>query len=331
MDYMQALAALREDKLPNKIILRGNEPYLIRDLLNKIIAKYVEPGMEEVDISVFQGVNLDEKDFLSSIQSPSFFSLKRIIIVEDAQRHKFSTEAGQVLKDLGPGVIVIFLPSAADGYSRRLSSHGLVVECKKITRDQMMSWIDKELRAKNKIISYEAKRLLVDQSRYFDYKSTVSLYYLKTEVDKLAAREGQEIKIRDVESLMQMAPEDNIFTLIDYLSKGYKRQVFKVYHDYLASGNSIDGIVPLMVRNYHQLLMVKVFQESGLPIQNWNKRLGINSHYVKTKLSSTAAQYTRKELSRALDLCLEREALYKSQSVDKESLIQNLLLELLHS
>lgn len=330
MDYMQALSALKQDLLPNKLIIKGEEPYLVKDLIKKITNKYIEPGMEGVDISTYNGKELEERVFITDIQSPSFFSEKRILIIDEAQRFKISDEAAEVLKNLDEGIIVIFLPTAGDGFSRSLSRQGITIDCKKISRDQMMSWIEKELRLKNKKISFEAKKLLVDQSRYFDRKSAVSLYFLKTELDKLAALEDREIKIKDVEALMQAAPEDNIFNMIDHLSKGHKSQAFKIYSDYLASGNSIDSIVPLMARNFYQLLMVKVFQESGLPIQNWDKRLGVSHNFIKTKLSATAVQYSRGELLRALDLCLEKEALYKSQSLDKESLIQNLLLELLH-
>ena len=39
MDYMQALSALKQDLLPNKLIIKGEEPYLVKDLIKKITSK----------------------------------------------------------------------------------------------------------------------------------------------------------------------------------------------------------------------------------------------------------------------------------------------------
>lgn len=330
MDYSQALEILKGDSFPSAVIIQGEEKYLVADLIQKIIARYIEPGMEEVDVSFFSGENLEERDLFYSLSSPSFFSEKRIAVIRDAQKFAFSQDNIKQLKSLEEGLVVVFLPSAKDGSYRRLTRSFNLIDCRKISRSQMHSWINKEMRNKKKRITPEATSYLIDQSKYFEYKSQVTLYYLKSELDKLASLEADEINLAWVESLMQASPETNVFLMIEHLSKRNRSQVFRLYSDYLASGASLFALVPLMVRNYYQLLSVKVLQERGIPLQAWNKNLGIGSDYVKKKLAGIASQYSRKELLKALDLCLEKEALYKSQSLDIESLIQNLILDLLH-
>lgn len=330
MEYTQALDILKRDKLPSSLIIQGDEKYLVADLIEKITKRYIEPGMEEVDISYFSGEELKEEDFFYNFSAPSFFSEKRIIIINDAQKFSYSEENFKTLKGLSSGVMVIFLPSSKEGSYRRLAKNINLVTCNKINRKQMLAWINKEFRSQKKRISPEAASFLIDQSRYFDYRSTVTLYYLKSEIDKLASLDADEINLKWVEALMQASPETNVFLMIEFLSKKNRSQVFKLYGDFLSSGSSLYGLVPLMVRNYYQLLAVKVLQARGIPMQAWNKSLGVGSDFVKRKLLTISSQYTKEQLLEALDICLEREAFYKSQSVDMHSLIENLIMDLLY-
>lgn len=329
MDYQQALKELKNNRLPLSVIIEGEESYLIADLIQKITDSYIEPGMEDMDLSRFDAKELREIDFQTALQSPSLFSEKRIVIVEEAQKYSISPQTEKMLKSLYEGVLVIFLPSAKDGSYRKLSSLATKIECKKIKRPQMEAWIRKEMRLKGKVMGSEAMALLIDQSRYLEYRSTVTLYYVKSELDKMASLDEKEITLERVEGLMHPPPEENIYLMIEYLAKKNKRQVFRLYNDYLVSGNSLYVVVPALVRNYYQLLQVKVLQEAGIPMQSWDKPLGIGSSFIKGKLVSSVSGLTRGELLKGLDRCLEAEALYKSQSTDMHNLIQNLLLELL--
>lgn len=329
MDYKQALSALKNNNLPGCLMIEGDETYLISDLLEKISNHYIEPGMEAIDISNFDGKELSEIDFHTVLQSPSFFSQRRLVIVHNAQKHSFGKDTTKKLKELDISTLVIFLPSGKDGSYRKISSLASKIVCNKIKRPQMEAWIRKEMRLKAKTMNSDAMALLIDQSRYFKYRSPVTLYHLKSELDKIASLDGREITLARVESLMQVSPEENVFLLMEHLAKRNKNQVFRLYGDYINSGNSLYALVPLMVRNYYQLLAVKVLQEAGIPMQSWDKPLGIKSNFIKRKLVVTASGLSRETLAKSLDLCLERECLYKSQSVDMHSLIQNLLLELI--
>lgn len=329
MDYIQTLEALKCERFPACILIEGDESYLVSDLIRKITERYIEPGMEAMDITRFDAKELREIDFQTALQSPSLFSQRRIILVEEAQRCTLSPETEKILRALDETLLVIFLPSAKDGAYRKLSSLGVKITCNKIKRPQMEAWIRKELRLKGKVIGAEAMARMIDQSRYFEYRSTVTLYYLKSELEKMASLEEKEITLQRVENLMQAPPEENIYLMMEFLAKKNKRQVFRLYSDYLASGSSLYILVPAMVRNYHQLLSVKILQEAGIPMQSWDARLGISSEYIKRKLMATASGLNRRELLKSLDRCLYWEAIYKSQSVDMHSLIQNLLLELL--
>ncbi|NLY36354.1 MAG: DNA polymerase III subunit delta [Tissierellia bacterium] len=329
MDYQQALKELKNNRFPPSVTIEGEESYLISDLIQKVSDNFIEPGMEDIDLSRFDGKDLREMDFQSAIQSPSLFSQRRIIIVEDAQKFSISSQSEKMLKELFEGILVIFLPSAKDGSYRKLSSLTTKIDCQKIKRPQMEAWIRKEMRLKGKVMESDAMALLIDQSRYLEYRSSVTLFYVKSELDKMASLEEKEITLKRVESLMHVAPEENLYLMMEQLAKRNKRQVFRLYSDYLTSGNSLYALVPAMVRNYYQLLEVKVLQEAGVPMQSWDKPLGISSNFIKRKLISSASGLTRSELLKSLDRTLEWEALYKSQSVDMHSLIQNLLLELL--
>ena len=331
MDYREALAALKKDTLPQILLIYGEETYLRDDLVEKILAHYVEPGMEELDLSRFDGHSVKELELITALQSISLFSKKRVVLLYDAQKLDLSSSLKEQLKQGFPEGLLLLLPSSKDGSFRQLSSLATVVECKKIKEREMELWIRKELSPHGKTIEKEALQRFIAQSRYFEYGSTSDLYYLKGEIAKLVSTEEPVITSNRLSAMMQVPLEENVFLLLEQLTKKNKRQVFRLFRDFVSGGNSLYSLVPMMVKNYHQLLIVKVLQESGVPMQSWGELLGIKSSFIQRKLATSAALMERSKLLDALDRCLETEVFYKSRTVDMESLVQNLLLELLSS
>lgn len=329
MNYREALAALKANKLPEILLIYGEETYLRDDLITKILQHYVEPGMEDMDISRFDGQSLKEIELMTALQSVALFSAKRVVLINDAQKLDLSSGLVDRLQQGFPQGLLLLLPSGKDGSFRKLKSIATSVECKKITQREMELWIQKELSSKGKTMKREAMTRFIGQSRYFEYGSTLDLYYLKGELDKLASTTDRVIGTERVSEMMQVPLEENVFLLLEQLTKKNRRQVFRLYRDFVAGGNSLYSLVPMMVKNYYQLLIVKVLQESGVPMQAWAESLGISSAFIQRKLASSAGMMDRSSLLDALTLCLETEARYKSQRVEMDSLVQNLLLELL--
>lgn len=331
MDYRQALTVLKKNNLPSVLLLHGEERYLVDDLVTKILHYYVEEGMEEMDVSRFDAQGLKEIHLLTALQSVALFSKKRVVLLSDAQKLELTDGLKEKLKKGIPQSVLVFLPGGKDGCFRQLKGLSEEIECKKISQREMELWIQKELSLVHKTMEKEAVTLFVGQSRYFEYGSSLDLYYLKSELDKLSSTPDPIISASRVKELMQVPLEENVFLLLEQLTKQNKKQVFRLYRDFVSGGNSLYSLVPMMVKNYYQLLIVKVLQESGIPMQSWNLPLGINSSFIQRKLSTSATTLERSTILGALSLCLETEALYKSQSVDMESIVQNLLLELLSS
>lgn len=329
MNYREALGALKANKLPEILLIYGEETYLRDDLITKILQHYVEPGMEDMDISRFDGQSLKEIELMTALQSVALFSEKRVVLINDAQKLDLSSGLVDRLQQGFPQGLLLLLPSGKDGSFRKLKSIATSVECKKITQREMELWIQKELSSKGKTMEREAMTRFIGQSRYFEYGSTLDLYYLKGELDKLASTTDRVIGTERVSEMMQVPLEENVFLLLEQLTKKNRRQVFRLYRDFVAGGNSLYSLVPMMVKNYYQLLIVKVLQESGVPMQAWAESLGISSAFIQRKLASSAGMMDRSSLLDALTLCLETEARYKSQRVEMDSLVQNLLLELL--
>ncbi len=329
MNYREALGTLKANKLPEILLIYGEETYLRDDLITKILQHYVEPGMEDMDISRFDGQSLKEIELMTALQSVALFSEKRVVLINDAQKLDLSSGLVDRLQQGFPQGLLLLLPSGKDGSFRKLKSIATSVECKKITQREMELWIQKELSSKGKTMEREAMTRFIGQSRYFEYGSTLDLYYLKGELDKLASTTDRVIGTERVSEMMQVPLEENVFLLLEQLTKKNRRQVFRLYRDFVAGGNSLYSLVPMMVKNYYQLLIVKVLQESGVPMQAWAESLGISSAFIQRKLASSAGMMDRSSLLDALTLCLETEARYKSQRVEMDSLVQNLLLELL--
>lgn len=329
MNYREAFAALKANKLPEILLIYGEETYLRDDLITKILQHYVEPGMEDMDISRLDGQSLKEIELMTALQSVALFSEKRVVLINDAQKLDLSSGLVDRLQQGFPQGLLLLLPSGKDGSFRKLKSIATSVECKKITQREMELWIQKELSSKGKTMEREAMTRFIGQSRYFEYGSTLDLYYLKGELDKLASTKDRVIGTERVSQMMQVPLEENVFLLLEQLTKKNRRQVFRLYRDFVAGGNSLYSLVPMMVKNYYQLLIVKILQESGVPMQAWAESLGISSAFIQRKLASSAGMMDRSSLLDALTLCLETEARYKSQRVEMDSLVQNLLLELL--
>lgn len=329
MNYREALSALKNDQLNNCLILQGEEPYLIEDFIQKMKEHY---GLQaEGDINV---LSVDASDslpegFYDFVFGMPFFSEHKLLIVRHAQKLKLEKNTWAELREIDSSTKIVFLPDENKESYKNIAAISDVVDMKKISRDEMEKWIIKQLRLSEKKITREGLARLISYSRYFEFRSTTDLHFLKKELDKLVSTDEEVITLTRLDQMLGRPNEDKVFDLIGFISQKDARNALLAFDEYVKSGAELPRILSMLARNYYQLHILRKLFEEGLPLATMKEKIGQKSDFLAKKLLGTAKRSTSEELLHDLNLCLEKERIFKSESVQIKAHLEALILELL--
>lgn len=305
------------------ILFYGKEKYLIDSFISRIQnenTKIIKVDAEEVN----------EEFLFSHLYSISFFNNKKIIVIDDAQKLKITKSIKSMIQDKSiQDIVVVFIAKSKDSSFRTLKNICLYVEVNSIDKSQLQKWIAREFQNRKINIRLREINLIIDKSRYFEYNSTVDLYSILMEIKKLSSSSKDRVEEIDIENSMEISLEESVFSIIESLSIKDKKGFYDKYENFLKYGGNINSLIALMVRNYSQLLLAKIFIEGNEAISKRKSVLKINSDYILRKVNMQASKKERKEIIDLLNRCLETQYLMHTMNIDKRSFIEELFLNLI--
>ncbi len=103
------------------------------------------------------------------------------------------------------------------------------------------------------------------------------------EVEKLKIYrwEEKEITSTDIREIVIKDSEDSVFSLVDSLLKGNKKESFDMYQDLLLHGEQVPSILSKLANKIRLIYQVKVLLKEGLSDQEIGRRLGSHPYPVK--------------------------------------------------
>jgi len=311
----------------DRLVLHGDEPYLIKNFLNKLSEK-------AGGLKVLWGDEIDEEELTTALSGGSLFSAKPLPVVlknpepffkRFVRKKKARESFLKRLSTFKTPLLIVFdrklTPQdlSSEPYKSLLSSFTLV-SAPKLSKDKVKALVVKRLSREGVKLPPKLLNLLLERTGY-------DLTQLRQEIDKLVAyaREGGKLDEEALERLLfPVTEESSPFELADaFFTKDYAKTL-RLYEELLRLGYHPLQLQKLLTS---YLLRLLVLAEEG---PDKAAELGVKNPFLKHKLLSYLKKLSKDELKLLLERFwradLEQKLYLRPPEESLRELFQELLL-----
>jgi DNA polymerase-3 subunit delta len=329
MSYKIVNDMVEKMKVPNFLILFGTEEYYIDNAVNEIKKKYVDEDYDSMNYMEFEKIENIFNDFFEFVTTFPFMSDKKVCVVKEAG---FLTSTGSLNKkdedkltdilENSDSCITIFLikggkPDSRKKLVKKLKEKNAVIELNKLNEGELTKYIAGKFKDLNINISLQNADYIANNSGYLEYESTVSLYHVNNEVEKLASykKNTNTVDFEDIDILLIKSVESNIFKLVDHICEGNKKKSFEILDEMLLNNTPEQFIIHMISRQYRMLFQYTVLFKKGYSFNEIMNKMKLKN-FVATKLSKQARNLNPDKIQYYMEKILEIDKKIKTGEID---------------
>jgi DNA polymerase III subunit delta len=278
----------------------------------------IEAALEDAETFPFMG----EKR-LVILQNPAFLTSEKS---KGKVEHNLA-KLEEYLSQPAPYSIVVFSApyeklDERKKVTKELKRKATIVEAKKLSEQELISWVKERAASNGAIIENDAIELLLSLAG-------TNLFMLTSEIDKLAlyAGENQPINKDIVDRLTARSLEQNIFSLVDKVVHRNVEAALRIYYDLLKQNEEPIKILAVITGQFRLIYQVKELARKGYGQQQIAATLKIHPFRVKLAAGQAGA-FSDEELTRIIKLLAEADYQMKTGGMKKEMLIEMILFQI---
>jgi DNA polymerase-3 subunit delta len=331
MSYKILTDLINKGSLPPCIILYGMEVNLIDKIVEMVKNKYINKDYEDINYNEFEKIENDFNLFYETITTFPFLSDKKVCVVKEAD---FLTSAGSlnksdedrllnIIDESYDSCILLFLiksgkPDARKKAVKKLKEKKAVYEINKLNESELNKYISEKFKKADISIGFRDIDYISNNVGYLDYDSQTSLYEVNNEVDKLISYSINDKKInrQDIDNLMIISTEMNIFKLVDYICEGKKDKAYEILDEMLLNNTPEQYIIHMIIRQYRMLYQYILLNNKGYSMDSIMGEMKIK-RFVANKLSNLSKKLSLKKIESYMDKFLEIDKNIKTGLIDK--------------
>ena len=336
MDQWAFFDELKAGTVRNVYCFYGPEAYIRRSALEKLRAKVLMPGLEDMNETLLSAPTAQQ--VIESCETLPMMSDYRLVIVRDcalAQSGKAKDEAKEsaALCEYLPRVpqTTCLLFDLGDGVDKRKKlSQALMklpgaVSFDALDDAQLARWMGQTLRPLGKKMDRAACEALA-------FTSGRDLTMLSGELQKLAAYVGEraEITAQDVEQVATHTAECTVFAMVDAITERRAQQAFELLGVLLQGGEQRIGILAMITRQYRQMMHLCALLRERVPQAQQAKLLGVPP-FALTRLTRQVGKRTYDALRACVEACVQADYDIKRGALREEAALERLMLYLLEA
>lgn len=302
-------------------LLCGNEPYL-KKLYRDKLKEAVLSDSDSMNFAAFAGKGTDEKEVLAVAETMPFFSEYRFLLLENTGWFKSSTEFADAVSNLPETAVLVFVEEEVDKRNRlykAVKEYGYVCELNSMSEGDLKLWIAGLLKRENRKITEADVLFLLEQVG-------TDMTRLQCETEKLVCYTmGREIITEaDIREVCTVQLTGKIFAMTDAIAQGQKKRALELYNDLLALHEKPMGILFMIQRQFHYLLIVKGMKEQGTDRAAVSAAISVPP-FAAQKYMAQADRFQKKELRRILEYSAELEEAVKTGQIREQIAVELLL------
>jgi DNA polymerase-3 subunit delta len=238
------------------LFIYGQDNFRSRQKLTEIIEHYKKIHKSGFNLKILDLKEKTFEEFENEVKSsPMFFEKKLLILKNSNSNSKFKEKfLKNIEKYKGKDKILLFFEESEvpkDKFFKELKKHSKFQEFKPLNEWELARWVKGKLEKYNIEIEKEAFLTLIE---------TVGndLWRMENEIKKLVTfRKNGKIKKEDVETLVSVDAEINIFGAIEAILKKNKKKALKTVNFLLDKGEKIPYLISVFKSQFRKLLIIK--------------------------------------------------------------------------
>lgn len=270
----------------NLYLIYGTDKALINKEIDKIINNL---KIDENNIIKFNN-DFTILNLIEEASTISLFSNKKILIIEGLNifTSEEKLENIELLEDLltkiNDDVNFIFYLNLEKVDTRRkiykiILNKGKIIEIKK-DYNNLFNYVNNYL---------EGYKISNNDLNYFLSIVGTNIDNITNELDKLMTYKikEKEIKKEDIELLVSVINEEEVFALTDSVIKGDAKKSLELYHKFIDQNYEISHLIALLASQFRLLYQVKRFKKYNLSNDEMAKILDAHPYRVKLALQNS--------------------------------------------
>ena len=249
------------------------------------------------EIDEFSLVSLNYKDtpvesIIEEAQTLPFLSDKKTIIINDAYfltgaKTKSDVEHDidmfiDYLKNKNDDTLLIFKVFNEQLDKRKkvtklIQKEGVVTEVKEMTEPEIRTFISDYLNEENMSIDNMALDMFLE-------RTGINYSNVKSELDKIILYAENKITADDVDDVVSISMEQNIFKLTEFVLNGRKEEAVKLVRQLILQKEEPMQLLHLIISQFRLLYQVKLLSSEGFAQDYISKNLRVHPYRVKLAL-----------------------------------------------
>lgn len=247
--------------------LIGEEAFLLRRSLEKLLKERVSAESRDFNFDSFDGNGLQARKIIEAAQTLPVFAPQRVVLVKNAQELKKGEcdILEPFLKKVPETTDLIFVTEKVDrrfSFWQKLLEIAKVREFKPLGSEEAPRWLIQEAKEAGYEIACEA-------ATWMTTALGTDLFLLHTALEKLFLfkKDQKEISLSDVESCVVPSSWKNIFEITNAVGERNLARALKLFRRMEEAGESPIAMVALLARHFRILSQVREGSHAGIPFR----------------------------------------------------------------
>ena len=300
--------------------MTGSNFFLLKTELDRLVtdfvAEYTDMGLERLD-----GEEAEFDRMREALQSLPFLASKKLVVIKNPSCNKqFVEQVEALLSNLSEITDVVIVENKLDkrlSYYKYLKSKTDFKEFNELDEQGMARWLVEEAKSQD-------ANLAPNDARYLVERVGVSQQLLSNELAKLVSYNPQ-ITRQTIELLTDKTPQSTIFELLDAAFAGNTKRATELYDEQRRMKVEPQQILAMITWQLHALALVKTAGERQADEIAKQAKL---SPFVVRKTQNIARKLSLAELKSLIHDVLQLDIALKSQSIDADDALQDLIIRL---
>lgn len=329
---LEIQSELKSNLIKPIYFLFGEDAFGINLALREIVKKLTPLISSDFDNETFYASSSKLIDIVSISRTYPFGTGKKLIIVKDADEFKFTSKDIYFINYINSPADFTVLVLVYEGKINKIDSepfksllkNNFLYESSELKDAALIKWVINFVSDKNKIISTENAKLLVD---IVGENRTL----IENQLEKIFEFLGdeKEISFKVIENLTTKLKTYTIFNLFDAIDKNNSKDALKIAYNLLDfSDLGLLGIVAMLNKHFTTLLRIEELEKLNLSKEQKAKITGTHSFYY-SGLVMAARLYGYKNIVKALNAIYNADVLIKSTSIDEKTILSMLITEII--
>ncbi|GMN98121.1 DNA polymerase III subunit delta [Parageobacillus thermoglucosidasius] len=326
---------IKSRRLSPLYLLYGTESFLLTETYELLIRTVLTEEEREFNVSVYDCEETPVQAALEDAETFPFLGEKRVIIVKNpyfftAEKEKEITHDLKKLESYitspSPFSIVVFVGAYEKLDERKkitklMKEHAEVFTANPLAEKELREWMMERVRQNGAMMEENAVDALLQTAG-------TNLMTLANELDKLALFVGPGGMIRQetVENLVSRTLEQNVFVLVEKVTKRQIAEALQVFYDLLENNEEPLKILALLANQFRLLYQVKWLAAKGYGQQQIASILKVHPFRIKLAMGQ-AALFSEEELMKAIQQIAEADYEMKSGAMDRQLIMELLLMK----